>query len=118
MEYIYYMKENNKQDIPRAGLIDSDFYDQHTNVGFIDCFGVLTYDHEISLQDMHKYKLFADEWNYKHLFDYYSISDIDFTDDDKIIIDGKTYDHELNLSPYIPDSVCSRVLIDGEYYYF
>lgn len=39
-------------------------------------------------------------------------------DDGEIIIDGKLYQYEINLSQSVPDDRCCRVFIDGKYFYF
>ena len=40
------------------------------------------------------------------------------SDDVKVEVDGVLHDFEMSLSADIPDDICNRVLIDGEYYYF
>jgi len=59
-----------------------------------------------------------DEEEYEMLLDHFPDYDYDPEDDDRIIVNGKSYPVEMNLSPEIPDYRCMRVMIDGKYYYY
>jgi hypothetical protein len=43
---------------------------------------------------------------------------VDDSDNVQVEVNGDLYDFEISLSADIPDDVCNRVLIGGEYYYF
>lgn len=52
---------------------------------------------------------------FRELVEYFGEYDIQ---DEKVIVNGKAYEYEMNLSQAVPDHKCCRVLIDGNYYYF
>ena len=68
--------------------------------------------------------MYKDLFNYdlKMLEDYFPNYDYDFSDptdpDTYIIVDGKRYQAEMTLSPYVDEMQSQRIQIDGEYYYF
>lgn len=56
----------------------------------------------------------------KRLTDYFNnvFCVMDDSDNARVEIDGVLYDFETTLSADIPDDICNRVLVNGEYYYF
>ena len=42
----------------------------------------------------------------------------EFTEDEKISVNGKTYNYEMTLNPEVPDVLCMRVNINGFYFHF